>query len=87
MSEMPELVAAIIKEFEDSAKLLKRMAGIYPGDTDGSIMQDVYIYKYIVGMLDGEKWSEAMAEYEAERPKVTVTVYDAEGNIESESTG
>lgn len=74
MRDLPNIITEQAKTFYADAQLLRDMCSIYPGDPDGTLSREAYILDYMGDLIADYKWSEVLAEYEAQRPKVEVTV-------------
>jgi len=81
---LPESVEYEAKKLREAAELLENMAGVYPGDITGNISRDAFLYYVMAEVLEEFDWDEQLEGYEADRPKIEVTMYDQAGNVVAE---
>lgn len=80
MHGLPELVEAKVKELREDAQFLSNMAGIYPGDTDGSISREAFMLYVMADLIAGGDWQEVMQDYEDSSSRIVITLFDKDGN-------
>lgn len=80
MFELPNVAKSKINELRAEAELLENMAGVYPGDVSGDLSTTSFILRYMADTIEDTKWREVLANYESDRPKIVVTLFDKDGN-------
>lgn len=69
---MQSLPNKIANDLKSDAKLLQNMVGIYPGDSNGSIMLEVFVLERICEVIESVEWAKEIQQFK-ESTKITVT--------------